>query len=112
MAATPFSLGLIKVPTPGTPVQIIPPVTLPRVVAVRFEVFAGGAGKVYLGHVGMSKATFAGVIAEFWPNTGTGPDDCFTFPLLDRESYNLSDFWIDANTANEGLIVSGYTRPF
>ena len=44
MAATPFSLGLIKVPTPGTPVQIIPPVTLPRVVAVRFEVFAGGAG--------------------------------------------------------------------
>lgn len=88
------------VPTCGTPVRIS---TTPTPVNfVRFSVFAGVTGKVYLGTVGMNKSTLAGVLKEFWPPSSTGPDDSFTLPVLDRETYTLSDCWVDANVSGKG----------
>ncbi|MDQ2949957.1 MAG: hypothetical protein M3Y27_29140 [Acidobacteriota bacterium] len=107
---TPFSLGKIVVPTAGTPVRLTAPSSL-SVRSLRFSVIAGGTGKVYLGTLGLNSAAFAGVIKEFWPNTGTGPDDSFQLPLTERETYTVAGYWIDAAVSGEGLIVSGTTAP-
>lgn len=109
---TNFSLGKVAAPTPGTPVQLSAPASLPAVRSLTFSVIAGGSGKVYLGVAGMNKSTMAGVLKEFWPNTGTGPDDTYVLQLHPREAYNVTDFYVDANNANEGLIVSGTAAPF
>jgi hypothetical protein len=98
------------VPAAGTPVQIS--VTPTPVNSIRFSVIAGGTGTVYLGAVGMNKSTLAGVLREFWPSTtGPGPDDSFTLPVLDRETYTLSDYWVDANVSGKGLLVSAGSAP-
>lgn len=109
---TPFSLGKVVVPTPGTPVQLSASASLPPVHSLRFSVIAGGTGKVYLGTAGMNKATLAGVLKEFWPTgVGGGVDDSFTLPMSEREPYNVADYWIDAAVAGEGLIISGAGAP-
>jgi hypothetical protein len=106
---TPRSLGKIKVTTPGTPVQVTTDTTL-RAAIIRFSVFLGGTGKVYLGVQGMNKTTGAGVIKEFWPTGASGAiADELILEAPAPETYGsfrLSDFYVDADVANEGLLVS------
>lgn len=71
------------------------------------SVIAGLTGKCYLGCKGITVSTFAGVIKEFWPNNAGGVDDSFQLPMQMRETYNLTDFWIDVGVSAEGLIISG-----
>jgi len=95
------SLGLIKVPTPGTPVQVS--ATHKLVEWVRFEVICGGSGRVWLGDSLLNTTLMKGIIKQFWP-TGVG-GGIVDFIELRGTDIDLYNFWIDAGTANEGLIV-------
>jgi hypothetical protein len=78
---------------------------------MRFSVVAGNTGKVYLGCRGLTASTGAGLIKEFAPNLTGGVDDSFTLPTLERETYNPTDFWIDAAVSGEGLLASFGSSP-
>ncbi|GIW55476.1 MAG: hypothetical protein KatS3mg082_1880 [Nitrospiraceae bacterium] len=101
----PRSLGRIAVPTPGTPVRVTSDISI-RAHRIRFAVVIGETGRVFLGVAGMNKATGAGVVKEFWP-TGAGGGVADEL-VLESASGELrpADYYVDANTAGEGLIVA------
>jgi hypothetical protein len=103
MANTPLSQGKVVVPVAGTPVQVAASAAPVR--SLRFSAIAGNTGRLYLGCKGLNVTTGAGLIRTFAPNPG-GVDDVFALPALERETYNPTDFWIDAAVSGEGLIVS------
>lgn len=102
-----FSLGKIAVPSPGTPVPVTADGTI-RVARIRFAEVIGEAGRTFVGVSGMNKASGAGVIKEFWPTGGGGAvADDFVIDAPDaKHPLRLADYYVDANTAGEGLIVS------
>lgn len=73
---------------------------------IRFAVAIGETGRVFLGVQGMNKGTGAGVVKEFWP-TGAGGGVADEL-VLESAAGDLrpSDYFVDANTAGEGLIVA------
>ncbi|MCC6362996.1 MAG: hypothetical protein IT165_05695 [Bryobacterales bacterium] len=101
----PRSLGKVAVPSPGTPVRVTFDTTI-RAHRIRFAVAIGETGRVFLGVQGMNKATGAGVVKEFWP-TGAGGGVADEL-VLESAAGDLrpSDYYVDANTAGEGLIVA------
>jgi len=101
----PRSLGKIAVPSPGTPVRVTSDTTI-RAHRIRFAVAIGETGRVFLGVAGMNKASGAGVVKEFWP-TGAGGGVADEL-VLESAAGDLrpSDYYVDANTAGEGLIVA------
>ena len=106
---TPLSQGKVVVPVAGTPVQIAASAAPVR--SLRFSVIAGNTGRVFLGCKGLNSSTGAGLMKEFAANPTGGIDDVFTLPALERETYNPTDFWIDAAVSGEGLIVSLGSSP-
>ena len=101
----PRSLEKIAVPTPGTPVRVTSDTTI-RANRIRFAVAIGETGRVFLGVQGMNKATGAGVVKEFWPTgAGGGVADELVIESAAGE-LRPSDYYVDANTAGEGLIVA------
>ena len=105
----PRSLGKIAVSSPGTPVRVTSDTSI-RAHRIRFAVVIGETGRVFLGVEGMNKATGAGVVKEFWP-TGAGGGVADEL-VLESASGELrpSDYYIDANTAGEGLIITYWLR--
>ncbi|MBI4890496.1 MAG: hypothetical protein HY821_07705 [Acidobacteria bacterium] len=73
---------------------------------IRFAVAIGETGRVFLGVAGMNKASGAGVVKEFWP-TGAGGGVADEL-VLESAAGELrpSDYYVDANTAGEGLIIA------
>jgi len=104
----PRSLGKIPVTVPGAPVQVTSDTSI-RAHRIRFAVAIGETGRVFLGVQGMNKATGAGVVKEFWP-TGAGGSVADEL-VLESEAGELrpSDYYVDANTAGEGLMVVYWT---
>ncbi len=101
----PRSLGKTAVPTPGTPVRVTPDTSI-RAHRIRFAVAIGETGRVFLGVAGMNKASGAGVLKEFWP-TGAGGGVADELVLESAaDELRPSDYYVDANTAGEGLIVA------
>jgi hypothetical protein len=73
---------------------------------IRFAVAIGETGRVFLGVQGLSKATGAGVVKEFWPTgAGGGVADELVLESAAGE-LRLSDYYVDANSAGEGLLVA------
>ncbi len=108
--SAPASFGKISVATPGTPVRVTTDTTI-RAARMRFAVLIGEAGRTFLGVSGMNKTTGAGVLKEFWP-TGAGGAIADQYTLEAPAGSNTlrpSDYWVDANTANEGL-MAGYWK--
>jgi hypothetical protein len=100
------SFGKIAVPTPGTPVRLTSDANL-RVGRLRFAAVIGEVGRVFLGVAGMNKATGAGVIKEFWPTgAGGGVADELVIESPNGDLLRPADYYIDGNTAGEGLIVA------
>ena len=101
----PRSFGKIAVSTPGTPIRVTSDTTI-RAHRIRFAVAIGETGRVFLGVQGMNKVTGAGVVKEFWPTGGGGgaADEL----VIESASGELrpSDYYVDANSAGEGLIVA------
>lgn len=101
----PRSFGKISVPAPGTPVRVTSDTTI-RAHRIRFAVAIGETGRVFLGVQGMNKATGAGVAKEFWPTgAGGGVADELVIESAAGE-LRPSDYYVDANSAGEGLIVA------
>jgi len=107
----PNSFGKISVPTPGTPVQVTTDKTI-RANRIRFQNVIGETGHTFMGTSGMVKATFVGVIKDFWPTgAGGGVADAFEISSSDgSDTLYPAQYFVDANTAAEGLIVSYWTR--
>jgi hypothetical protein len=72
---------------------------------IRAQVVAGLTGKMYFGGAGLNHATMAGVIKEFWPNSGGGIDDEYELQGTGDE-LDLADYWVDAAVSGEGLVVT------
>lgn len=73
---------------------------------IRFAVAIGETGRVFLGVAGMNKASGAGVVKEFWPTgAGGGVADELALESAAGE-LRPSDYYVDANTAGEGLIIA------
>jgi hypothetical protein len=107
MQAIPF--GLIRVPTPGVPVQIWTDATL-NVVMIMVRTVPGFTGKTYFGIAGMNKSgsNMQGVIRVL-SEPCFGPQDGEILPPAGRGQGNVlraSDYWVDADIANEGVIVT------
>jgi hypothetical protein len=98
------SLGKIAVATPGTAVQVSADTNL-RVARIRFQAKSSETGKLYVGTSLLVAATGVGVIAELRPAAGVD----LSFEISDSiggASIYPSQYWIDAQTATEGVIVS------
>jgi hypothetical protein len=100
------SFGKIAVAVPGTPVRLAADLTL-RVNRLRFAPVIGEVGRAFLGVAGMNKANGTGVIKEFWPTgAGGGVADELIIESRDGDLLRPADYYIDVNTAGEGLIVA------
>ena len=107
-----ISLGLIQVDTPGTPVRIsTDPSLLVMMMVVR--TIPGFTGKTYLGLAGMNKYSAAktGVLRILSEPPAYGPQDGEAVPPSSGGQGNVvqvSDYWVDADVAGEGVIVTCY----
>ena len=107
-----LSLGLIRVPTPGTPVRITSDDTI-RAMQVVIRTVPGFTGKTYIGMAGMDKnsANMTGVIRVLSEPPSFGQQDGEVLPATSTGHANVlrpSDYWIDADVANEGVVISYY----
>src|SRR6185437_7429364 len=103
---TQTSMGRVNVSTPGTPVRLSTDPTQ-RVAKLFLQVIPGLTGKAYVGKPGMNKSTLAGVSRILWPNASGGFSDQFFLESQDgTDSIQLSDYAIDVDVANEGLLIA------
>jgi hypothetical protein len=105
--STPNGLGFIPVPSPGTPVQFTAAKTPSKVIRIIPLKTTGAAntGVVYIGKVGLVKGTGVGVYAALRPG-----DQGITInvgDLLNSDYYDLSNWYVDADTAADAILV-GY----
>lgn len=104
-------MGFIPVPVPGTRVQVAPNVG--NVCGFTVQARAGDVGKVYFGLSNLSTSTMAGVMHLFWPTGGSGGQPQ-TYEFMCQEDagnpLKASQFYIDAQTADEGATVTFYQR--
>ena len=103
------SLGLIRVQSPGVPVPISTDDSL-RVMQIMVRTVPGFTGKTYLGLAGMNKnaAAKTGVLRILSEPPGFGPQDGEVLPPSAGGHGNVlraADYWVDADVANEGVIV-------
>jgi len=106
------SLGLIRVPTPGTPVRVCNNESL-NVVMMVIRTVPGFTGKTYVGIAGMDKhaSNRTGVVRILSEPPAFGPQDGEVFPPYPSGQSNVirpADFWVDADVANEGVTVTCY----
>ncbi len=105
-------LGLIRVPSPGTPVQITTDTNL-QVMQLVVRTVPGFTGRTYLGLANMDKgsSTRSGVIRILSEPPAFGPQDGEVLPAATGGHGNVirvSDYWVDADVANEGVLVTCY----
>src|SRR5580700_8223554 len=104
------ALGRVNVATPGTLVPLST-ITNQLVSKIFVQVVPGLTGKGYLGTAGMVRPTLAGVVRVLWPNTSGGFSENFLIESSDGcDSLNLSQYYVDMDVANEGLVVSYWTE--
>lgn len=103
-----YPFGLITVPTPGTPVALPVPTTPFKVHRLVWCQHKGSAGATYAGIKTMVKGTGVGVIKEFQAPAASGLlDDHEIASDCNSNDLDASIFAVDADTANDGLIVYG-----
>ena len=107
-----LSFGLIRVTTPGTPVRITADDSI-RAALIVVRTVPGFTGKTYLGVQGMDKnaALLPGVMRVLSEPPSFGPQDGEVLPPSSGGQANVlrpSDYWVDADIANEGVMVSYY----
>jgi len=104
------TLGRVNVATPGTLIQLSTDATL-RVAKLFFQVIPGLTDKAYIGKSSMVRSTLAGVIRVLAPNASGGVSDSFFLEASDgADSINLAAYWIDADVAGEGLLITYWTE--
>lgn len=103
--------GPITVPTPGTPVwaaSLWPNAAdRPQVChGLMFQALPGNTGLVYVGVQGMDKSTYVGVLAFVAIPTVNHIPAFSTAITLAPNALALNSFWIDADVADDGVIIS------
>jgi hypothetical protein len=100
------SLGEVKVAAPGTPVPLSTNPTF-RVSQIFFQSVPGNTGKCYIGTPGMTASALSHVVCVLVPANGATAADHFRVSSKDgRDSIYLNQYVIDADVANNGLLVS------
>jgi hypothetical protein len=99
------SLGKIAPVTAGTPVQVTADSTI-KAYKIIVAQLPTSTGKVYLGRAGLVKGTYAGCIKVFQVPGSTGLLDTFEISGESGEQLTPADYWVDADTSSEGLLVS------
>lgn len=97
-------LGKIACVTPGTPVRVT--ATPTPCYGIIVSPVPGSAGDTYFGVAGLVKATYVGVIKAFLKPTATGIVDPLQVKAPDGNQMNAADYYVDADTAADGLLVS------
>lgn len=99
------SAVVVNVATGGTPVALA--ATPTRVKHFRLAPKAGNTGKIWVGLVGMNKATGAGVVDVIFPNKSDEKAKPFEPPCGEGFGpHDLSQYVIDADTNGEGVYRS------
>ncbi len=106
------SLGVVRVPAPGTPVRITNDESL-NVMMMVVRTVPGFTGKTYVGVAGMDKSSWErrGVVRVLSEPPVFGPQDGEVMPAYPNGQANVirpADFWVDADVANEGVTVTCY----
>lgn len=110
-------LGPLKIAVPGTPQRVtsILPLNTGGLVndraaftchAVLLQALWNNTGKVYIGTADMVKATLAGVSAVLAIPTANAIPGYSISLTLAPSGVDLSTLWVDADQANEGLLVT------
>jgi hypothetical protein len=97
-------LGKIACVTPGTPVRVT--ATPTPCYGLIISPVPGNAGNTYFGVSTLVKSTGVGVIKAFLKPTATGIVDPLKVNGPDGNQMNAADYYIDADTAADGLLVS------
>jgi hypothetical protein len=103
-----LSLGATTVPIPGTPVAIAIPADFeqPKCHAFLIQALPSNTGKVWIGTVGLTKATYARVLSILpVPTVNLLP----TLSVSVAQAANgltLNTLRFDADNANDGVLVS------
>ena len=105
MTITP--LGKITVTTAGTPVRVT--ATPTPCYGLIVEPDTANAGVSYFGVSGLVKATRVGVIRSFVKPAATGVTDFLQVNAPDGNQLNAADFWVDAETSADAVLVSYMT---
>lgn len=100
----------IRVTTPGTPVRVTvgepDPAAAQGCHGVLIQAIKGNVGWVYVGSSAMVKATPVGVHAQLAIPTANSAPSWSAALTLAPGAIQLRDLYIDADTANDGVIVS------
>lgn len=106
--------GAVRVPVPGTPVQILLSVPNYQAVtgkaypihAILFEALPANTGRVYIGKQGLDKGTFVRCLA--WlavPTLNNAPSFAAAITIAPN-ALIINDFWIDADNATDGVLAT------
>ena len=108
--------GAVRVGTPGTPVQITAPATGSgnggnpyNIHGVLFQALPGNTGKVYIGLAGLDIAdtdNYPGVAAILPIPTTNFLASFSTSLTIAPNALVLTEFWIDADSAEDGVLVT------
>lgn len=108
--------GPLTVAVPGTPVQaasllnavlpLVPANTPQPCHAVMFQALPGNTGKIYIGRQTLNRSTGAGVFGFLAIPTTSHIPSFSTAITIAPNALNLNDYWIDADVANDGVIVT------
>jgi len=107
-----ISLGLVRVPSPGTPVRITNDDAL-RVAMIVVRTVPGFTGRTYFGIQGLDKASanMTGVVRILSEPPAFGPQDGEVIPPSPGGQGNVvqvADYWVDADVAGEGVVITCY----
>jgi hypothetical protein len=100
-------LGKIAVTTAGTPVRVT--ATPTPCYGLIVSPVIGNAGATHFGVAGLTKATLVGVIKTFLKPAATGVNDTLEFTAREGNPLNAADFYVDAETNGDALVVSYIT---
>ncbi len=104
------ALGRVNVATPGTLVALSTDSTK-HASKIFVQAVPGLTGKGYLGTAGMVRSTLVGVVRVLAPNSTSGFSENFMIESCDgADTLNLSQYFVDMDVANEGLLVSYWTE--
>jgi hypothetical protein len=106
------TLGKIAVPTPGTAVQVSALSGIAGECArIRFEAVMGNTNATFVGVTGLVGSTLANCIKQLAKPTAGAPPDFFELDTEDNtNTLNISDYYVDATTAGEGVLVTFWQR--
>lgn len=103
------SMGRVNQPHPGTPVALSTDPTQ-RASKIYIQVIPGLSGKAFIGSPAMNSSTLAGVTGILAPNPdGDTSDRLFIESSDGTDSLVVSQYAIDMEIANEGVLVSYWT---